>query len=250
MTRHGENSQSVDATDYAAVFKNAKPPGDTLAQFDALYPFLADFRATSATRPYFRLLEDYAISPPLLRPLGPLTAQIKLSKILTLHAVLALDHHQPDLALEDIKINYKLLSGVKRSPTLIAGLVAIGMNAIGGAAIYDGLAQHAWNNAQLIELEHTLQPVDFLVGYQLAMRGEVTYSVANFDFYKKLADRQPDSFYKESGSNWSAMLGLAWHWPSGWWDDNKSQLITFYFYELATVDPSARRVFLPEGAAP
>ena len=66
--------RNVIATDYAAAFKGAKPPDDTLAQFNAIYPFLTDFLAAAATHPLFRINEDYTISPPMARPFGPLTA--------------------------------------------------------------------------------------------------------------------------------------------------------------------------------
>ena len=46
------------------------------------------------------------------------------------------------------------------------------MAAINDAAIYDGLAQHDWNDAQLVELEQTLKPINFLADYQFAMRSE------------------------------------------------------------------------------
>jgi len=180
--------RDVLATDFATAFKGAKPPDDTLAQFNAIYSFLTDFLVASATHPFFRIDLDYTISPPDTRPLSPITDQIKLSRILTLHAILALDHHQSDLALEDIKINNQIISGVRRDPSLIGGLVEIGMVDINLQALSDGLAQHEWSDAELVDLDHTLKSIDFLVDYQFAMRSERAASIINVDQIKQLAD--------------------------------------------------------------
>ncbi len=238
-------TRSVMAADFSLAFKGAKPPDDTLVQFDAIFPFLTDLRGASATRPLCRFNQDYTTSPPSARPLGLVTYQIKLSQILTLHAVLALDHHQSDLALEDIKLNYKLLTAVKRDPTLVGGLVAIGMNAINRAAIYNGLAQHLWSDPQLAEIDHTLAPINFLADYQFAMRCEAAESTTNFDIFKQHASRSVlrGFFSMLETDDVPLMTRFAPPWPDGWWDENKSQMIAFHFHELTAVDPPSHRVF-------
>jgi hypothetical protein len=227
--------QNFIATNYATAFKNAKPPGDTLSQFDATYPFLADIMAAAKVRPLCRFNVNYTIFPPVERPLGLIVAPIKLSKLLTLHAILALEQHQPDLAEEDFKLNYRLLSAAGRDPSLVGGLVAIGMAAIGNDALYNGLAQHAWSDAQLTELEATLRPVDFLADYQFAMRSEAASWVANLDWYEKIADR---SHRLSRILNWNGPP-----WPDGWWDQNKSKMTEFHLQDLKIVDPRSRLVF-------
>jgi len=237
--------QNVLAIDYAGAFNGTKPPGDTLAQFNAIFPFFTDLLAASAERPLCRFNLDYTIFPPMYRSLGLLTDQIKLSKILTLHAVLALDQQQPDLALEDIKLNYKLLSGVKRDPSLVGGLVAIGMTAINQPALCDGLAQHLWSDAQLVELEQTLEPIDFLADYQFAMRSGAAASVANLDSFKESASRSAFGGFlvQKADDDLPVMISPLPRWPGGWWDNNKSQLAAFFFQKMATVDPRSRLVF-------
>jgi len=236
----------VDA--YVLAFKKATPPDDSFAQFNGIYPFFNDFLAAAATHPVFRLNMDYAISPPVGRPLGPITDAIKLSKILTLHAILALDHHQPDLALQDIKTDYGILSGVKRDPTLVGGLVAIGMNAINGAAIYDGLAQHEWNDVQLSKIDQMLKPINFLADFRFAMRSEVAQSMANYDSFEKVAYRKliRGLAQQMSDADLPIMTRFAPPWPSGWWDENKARMATFVFQSLVSVDPQARLVFPKE----
>jgi hypothetical protein len=237
------------ANQYAVVFKGTTPPGDSLAQFNALYPFTADLLAAAATHPLCRFNFDYTISPPYARPLSPLTGQIRVSQLLTLQAVLALDQHQPDLALKDIETNYKLLPGAKSVPGLIGGLVAIGMTTITQEAICDGLVLHAWNDAQLAELEQALEPVNYLADYQFAMRSEAVNGVANFDFIQKrmrLSDffRLPQILYQISDKDFPLMIRFSPPcWPNGWMDHVNSQTASFLFREVATVDPQSRRVF-------
>ena len=238
--------RNVIATDYAAAFPGASLPLDTGEQFDELYPFLSDLRAASATRLLCRFKVDYIVSPPAARPLVLLTLQIKVSELVTLHAILALDRNQPDLALEDIKTNYKLLSAVKSDPTLVGGLVAIGINAVDGPVIYDGLARHAWSDAQLAEIERTLSQVNFLAAYQYAMRCEAADSTCNIEFMKKRASRS--DLYGLFGMSSQKDVPLAvrvspYPWPGGWWDENKSLMASFLCRELTTVDPQIRRVF-------
>ena len=224
--------RDVMATDYAIVFKGAKPPEDTLAQFNAIYPFLTDFLAAATTHPLFRLNLDYTISPLATRSFAPITTQIKLSRILTLHAILALDHHQPDLALEDIKTNYKLAAGVGRDPSLVAGLVDIAITAVTSQAIADGLARHAWNDAQLADLQSELARSDFLSQYQFTLRGElITETIPFFDYVKGTIKKKSPAF---------SLYSL---WPRGWLDQEKTKIIDFLFRELKSIDPQSRRVF-------
>ncbi len=105
--------------------------------------------------------EDYSIVPPASRALGTLAEEIRVSKIFTLHALLALDEQQSDLALEDLKLNQKLALGAARDPTLVASLFGMGMTTVGGSAIFSGLAKHQWNDAQLAEIQRMLEQFDF-----------------------------------------------------------------------------------------
>ena len=235
----------VIAVDYGLVFKGATVPHETLDQFEALYPFLGDLRAAVTTRSFCRLDMDYRSMPPAGRGLGLLTDQITVSKILTLDAILALNEQRPDQALQDIRVNYVLLSGAARNPTLIGGLVAIGMNAICTAAIFNGLAEHAWSDAQLADLEQILAPINFLALYQLDMRATAADAVENLEYFKKassLKDRR-GLFVDAADRNDAILVRILPRWPDGWWDHNKSKMATFTLDEVSTVDPRARLVF-------
>jgi hypothetical protein len=231
------------AEDYGRVFKGQKPPGDILAQFDALFPFTADLRAAAATRPRFRLNMNYAVAPPAIRSFGPVAKMIKLSQVLTLHAVLALDNKQSDLALSDIKTNYIVLSGVKRDPSLVGGLVALGVSAISLGAVYHGLVDHDWNDAQLVELEQIFERINFLEDYQFAMRSEIINSKSNFEFFEHVSRSDLFRTFGTQIAEIPLLKLFEIRWPSGWWDENKRRMADRLFDSLSTVDPQARLIF-------
>ncbi len=226
---------------YATIVKSPTAPESTLAQFEAIYPFLADLRAASVRRPYFRLNLDYAIDPPCDRPLGPVVDPIRISKLLAVHAILALHEHRGDLALADLQLNQQIFAGIQRDPSLVGALVAIGMRAIGNAVIFDGLAEYAWTDAQLAELEKMLQPIDFLTEYQFAMRSEVLFALGTIDYLRQPGHRA--EIEKIEAPNDRPSLTAADLFAEGWWDDNKRQIAEYDFNELAVVDPQSRRVF-------
>jgi hypothetical protein len=232
------------AANYKAAFPFAKPPSDSLAQFDSLYPFLANLRAIAAQRPFFRPEQDYVASPPAARSLGPITIGIMLSKLVTLHALLALDAHRSDLALRDIKVTYVILSGMQRDPSIVGGLVAVGMLAINNNATYSGLAAHAWTDAQLLLLEQMLGSIDLLGTYQFDIRAETADSAANIDRYSKSSTHL---LLQLSDGSLPTMVRFAPPWPMGWWNANKAELADFLLRELAVASPPAHRMF-PEVA--
>ena len=235
--------REVIAARYAMAFRGGQAPGDSLAQFNAVYPFVADLVTVAASRPFFRLHADYDASPPLSRPLAPMTRGITLAHILTIHALLALDDHRSDLALMDIKTSYEMLSGIKRDPTLIGSLIAIGMATISDAVLFDGLAHHAWNDSQLEDFEHTLEPINFLADYQFSLRSEAAESAANLDYIKQAPRSKLLELIRNVDLTGIQIIRITPPWPDGWWDDNKKQLTEFHFYELRAVDPKSKRAF-------
>jgi hypothetical protein len=232
---------------YAEVFKTIPPGKDTLSQFDALYPFIANLRSAAATRPFCRFRQSYRFELPDLLSLSLFTDQIPLSEILTLHAVLALAAHQPDLALDDLKTNFKLNSGLRSEPLLVTGLCAIGTAAISFSALGNGLATHSWNDAQLIDIENELASIDFLTLYQADLRGETCFAVAAFDQEKARRPTIGGSQLNARNGNDTSKLKVSDafrdFWADGWIDEMKVQAANFDLNAVQFVDPAARMVF-------
>jgi hypothetical protein len=237
--------QAALLKDYSAAFPSTPPPPDPLAQFEQLYPFIADLRAATATRPFCRFDGDYAIYPPENRALSSIVDQLKLSRLVVLHALLALHQNQTDLALADLKLNYRLAAGTERDPSLVGGLVANGIEAMSDNVVNEGLARHAWNDAQLAEIQERLGRFDLLRNFQFYMRGEAAGIGLNYDFFKN--NRQL------SLANWQAaegmtgiklmVLKLSMLWPSGWIDHNKGPVVDSLLNDLTIVAPEQHRVY-------
>jgi hypothetical protein len=232
------------AANFTASFQGTQLPADGLDQLNRIYPFLSELRAASVSRPFFQIPQDYSVSPPDSRALGNVTKVLKLSQFLMLDAVVSLDHRQAAQALEDVKINYKSLSGATRDPSLVGGLVGIGVSSITLGAIYNGLALHAWNDGQLSEIDHTLESINFLADYHFAMRAEAAESVTDIQFFKGDHKYDLSRLFGMSPSGWTIWLRLSGYWPAGWWDQNIKQMADSLLSELETVDPVSGEVFI------
>ncbi len=172
-SRKKKDLAELVAAAYTKMFPGKTAPASALSQLEELYPVIADLRTAAPTHPEFRLNIDYTSEPAFSRPLGPVVRQIAVAKLLANHAQLALAENQPQVALEDIRINFQIARGVATHPTLVGGLVSVGVAAITEREVVDGLTRHAWNDAQLAQLQDTLKQLDYLADYQFVMRGEV-----------------------------------------------------------------------------
>jgi len=234
--------------EYAAAFKGAQSPPKPIDQFEALFPFLSELRTEAVTRPGFRLALDYSANPPDGRPLGSVADTIRLSKILTTHALLALDDHQSDLALDGLKLNLQIAAGIEHDPTIVAGLVAIGIINLGHGPLVTGLARHQWSDANLAELDHLLGSIDFLSGGQFAMRAEAAGTVADIEYYRhsKMNLYGLLQVMYNDGEDIRApwwMVRLTPPWAAGWWDQNKCQTADSLLGSVAVLDPQNHRAY-------
>jgi len=224
------------AAQYAATFPGRVPRADTLSQFAELYPFVAELREASATRPFFRIAQTYElIDHPKESNFRLVTDQIGVSKYLTWDAILALNAAKSDQALADIKLNTQLTRGVMDQPTLVSGLVGIGMTAINLAVVYDGIAAHAWSDVQLKEIEQELARLDFLAAYPRDMRGECLLMLHAY------GEMEGNRFWITAPNQGVPPIYFA----SGWFDLLKTQMADFQLTQIGYFDLEERRVDVP-----
>ena len=234
------------------------PANATPAQlFELLCPALADLRAANQTYPLCRFNEDYTSEPPPLRPLGGVVAQIKMAKVLSYEERLALLDKQPGLALDDMNIDWKIDSGLRKEPLLISGLVSIGVVAIQLGVVTEGLAEHDWNDRHLAQLDTDLGKIDRLREFQNCVRGEVAlFMIPTVDYTGEHRTFGPDLFFFDLSPvsmrpPWvnffsKCASGII---PNGWFDDYKATYAkTHLLGTIKMVDPASRRVF-PEKEA-
>ena len=234
------------AVEYAKAFGALPSNSDSLSQFEALYPFIAELHTASGARPYCRFAEDYAFQPAYGGSFALITSQIKVAKILEMHAILALNENQPKTALVDIETIAKINSGVSREPILISGLVASALTTMNSSAISYGLAIHAWNDVQLAEMQATLAALDPLANYQLVMRGElIGFSLPIMDYFKKQRPNIRNFFSKKDHAPLLyATNPIFLVWPKGWLDLNSSRMTDALLGSVSLVDPKIHRVFV------
>jgi hypothetical protein len=236
------------AVAYAEAFKTAPPSPDPLQQLDALYPFIADMRTASASRKYCSFPQGntrsgtfvYRSSVLLLNPLAA------TSMVLVLHAVVALNEHQSDLSLDDIKITFKLASGLRRQSLPPFCSYAIYLNSENQMVISDGLSLHAWDDAQLVEIQDELSSLDFLSDYQRMTRGEcIIMTIPSYDEQKKDRTGLKNEFHEihEYDPKKTIPDLLPDFWPNGWFDWMKAQQVTFCLNTLRFADLKTRTVF-------
>jgi len=148
------------------------PAADVLLALSCFDPALEDFRQASL-RPHARMPLNYEKGFEEVGAWLPsLAAEKRWAQFLQLRTLADLQAGQSQAALEDAKLFLRVTDSLRDQPYLISHLVRIAMMAIALQPIYEGLAQHSWNDAQLSELETVLEKEDFLADYETAMRGE------------------------------------------------------------------------------
>jgi hypothetical protein len=179
------------------------------------------------------------------------TEQLKVSKVLSYEERLAFLGGQPDLALDNLKVAWKINSGLAREPFLISGLVSLGVVAIQLAPVNEGLANHRWNDVQLGVLDDDLGKMDCLAENQSCVCGDVViFEIPDIDYTKTnrraLVDEMMKYDWNDDSPSWSGWLAAGF-WglvPSGWFDQFKTDSAKFNLLGTKEmIDPKQHRVF-------
>lgn len=153
------------------------PATDVLLALSQYSPAIEALRAASR-RPVSRFGE---YSPGNAREFSLLFKYLaglkRCSQVVQLRTIAELAGNQSTQALEDVQLLLHLGDALQQEPLLIEQLVGIAITAITLQPIYEGLAQHRWNDAQLAELESALAAKDYLADYERAMRGELVFAI-------------------------------------------------------------------------
>jgi len=192
-----EQNFKTDKTDLAAravaapaVLEGMKPDA---AEF-------AELRAAS-TRPYSRYPLFYDMENPW-SILLPHQGKIKeLCNRLSLEACAELAVGQPDQALADVKLMLSLADSIKSDPFIISALVRAACVGIVSQPVWEGLAEHRWNDAQLQELQARFLSYDLLTDMQQPLKEERVVGVLAVDRVMK--------------------QGIGRFFPTGWWYEEK-----------------------------
>ncbi len=233
------------------------PNASLTDMFGLLCPAHANLRAAAATHPLCRFEEDYTSEPAFSRQMGGITSPLQMAQVLSYEERLSLLGNQPQLVLDDLRVGWKVDSGVRQEPLLIAGLISMGVVAIQMEGVREGLAEHAWNDQQLEEIDNALGKIDYLKESQFCIRGDTAVvSIPTADYLKEHRLRIQEAMLgMPLTSSWDEEIGSfifstgALLIPNGWFDDFKADNARFHLLgTVRMVDPALRRVF-PEKEA-
>ncbi len=180
LEKFGETSEAK-TNGFPVPASPQSPAIDVLTALSIYNPELEELRQAAA-RPEMRLPLDYENGFDAATKLLPWLAETKrCAQFLQLRSVAGVQAGQGAAALADIKLLLRVNDSLRDQPFLISHLVRIAIQAITLQPIYEGLAQHCWDDAQLADLESTLASEDFLADYQTAMRGEKICAIDAFE---------------------------------------------------------------------
>ena len=197
------------------------PASDVLLALSKYDSAIEELRQASQM-PYSRFPLNYDNEPPTAILLPHLADLKKCSQVLQLRAIAGLQNGHSEKALDDAKLALQLTDKIHTEPFLISHLVRIAMVNITLQPIWEGLAQHEWSDAQLVELDSELAKFDFLADYEFSMRGERALDIGNIEFLRN-PHKRPLQHIREISNligddfqtNKFQMFALAFG-PSGW----------------------------------
>jgi hypothetical protein len=181
-----------------------------------------------------------------------ITVLMNFSRIAALRAVAELAEGNVEAARGDLLLGIELEEAPREEPFLISALVRAAVLEMLLQPLWEGLARHQWNEAQLASIDAALQRPDFIAAFQLAIRGErLIFTTHALDQIKK----QPSLLWAITEISKSPGEGPGWQdramrgalgslIPSGWIDFNKAALSRSYGELVRATDVRTRR-FVP-----
>jgi hypothetical protein len=144
----------------------------------------AELRAASQ-RPYSRYPIDYDVPNPAEILLPHLNGGRAVCQRLSLKACAELAAGRSEDALEDLKLALYMADSLKEEPFIISYLVRIAYHQLAIQPVWEGLAEHAWSDAKLQELQARLQQYDFVADLKQPLDAERAAGLATIDFVRR-----------------------------------------------------------------
>lgn len=204
----------------------------------------AELRAASQ-RPYSRYPINYDVPDPAEILLPHVNNMRGICRRLQLKACAELAVGQSEKALEDVELSFSMADSLKGESFLISYLVRVACLHITTQAIWEGLAEHAWSEAQLRELEARLQSYNFVADLKPTFDAERSWGLGIIDYIKhtgKLAELSDVA--DRDGLALDRIVRMV---PSGWYDQEKVSYgrlfqVEFEVESAGTFDTTSKRV--------
>jgi hypothetical protein len=228
------------------------PATDVLQALTKLDPILAEFEAAS-DRPHNRY--PYHYEDGLSTLLMPLNAMKSATRSVALRSTARLAQGQTVEAAADVVLAFRLGDSLRDDPYHISQLVRYSCDAIALHALWEGLIDHRWSDAQLARFQDILTRRDYAPGLVRAI--ECERNIACYELERILADRfgrlhQLDALGGNPSLSEAEEISYAISFlmPDGWFRQNQAQLMLGYQSLLdsarAAMKPATRTEALKE----
>ena len=167
----------------------AAAPG-VLEALQVYQPALGELRAASK-RPFVRYPVVYKLDDPFSILLPHLAKLKSIVQELRVEASAKLAAGRADDALHDVMFMFWLTDSIHNEPFLINQLVRVACLQITMQPVWEGLAMHQWNDAQLQQISRRLQQFDFVSDFQGPMAAERAASVGMIHRLRRNISSQP-----------------------------------------------------------
>jgi len=176
-------------------------------------------------RPHIRYPVDYNTEQPFAILLPHLAAMRNTSRLITFRASAHLAANNSDAALQDVLMSLWLVDSLRDEHFLISYLVRVAVLQTVSHAVWEGMVQQRWTDAQLKQIQERAERLDFLRGLEAAFTTERAASMTTIDWIKQ---RQSGKRFESlgnpdatTGAGGFSVMTLA---PRGWWDLEKVSL--------------------------
>jgi hypothetical protein len=222
------------------------PAADVLLALSKYNSAVEELRQASQL-PCSRFPLNYDTECPATILLPHLSVLKGCSQVLQLRSIAELQNNQPEKALADVKLALQLTDKIRNEPFLISHLVRIALLQIMFQPIWEGLAEHKWSDEQLVALAAELANQDFLVDYQVGMRGEmVLCQIGDIEFMRRHPQNM-SSFYDDGNDRSQPSLTeyLGHLIPDGWFYQNEFRCSRFMVQQYLPLADLEHRVISP-----
>ena len=172
-------------TNYPQAAAGATPADTVLTALGKFEPEIQQLREAAAARPHSRFPIQYGHQPSWEILLPHLSHLKGLTTLMCIRATAELEAGKGHAARDDLNLAMRFSDSVSNEPILIDHLVRLATLGIDLQALREGLAQHAWSDAELQEFETHLRGINLLAEYKFCMRGERALCIEGLDYLRR-----------------------------------------------------------------
>jgi tetratricopeptide (TPR) repeat protein len=238
-------TNSVETNSFPVTPQPQSPADDILLALSKYDSAIEEIRQASQL-PYSRFPLTYNEEDPAVIPLPHLNALRSCVQALNLRALADLQNGRSEKALADVKLSLRLADSIRTEPCLISHLVRIAMVNLTLQPMYEGLVEHKWSEAQLVELDSELAKLDFLPDYGTAVRGDMGCQKEIIDYLRRHPEQFPNLSAYGDFIKAPLLARIIWHSiPSGWFYQNQLRCSRFMIQQYLPLADLEHRIVSP-----